>query len=111
MKGPMPPIELDDFQPEEIKQLTREELDKLPFEVVHWRCKVKLCKGYTRMRDYGLGFEYYHPRFGWINQIHNYFLCGAHNKAFKNRWNSDPEKVPLRPYWGGDDTVKPNIIY
>lgn len=91
--------------------MTPAELDKIPFDIILWRCKIKCCKHTTRVRDYGVRPYFYHTRFGWINQIHNFFLCGGHTKAYKTRWNSDNEKTPLRKFWGGNDTVKPEIIY
>lgn len=90
---------------------SRAELDKIPFEPVFWRCKVKLCKCKTKMRDYSVRPYFYHPAFGWIDQVINLFLCGKHNKAFKERWGKDLARTPLRKGWGWDETVKPEIIY
>lgn len=96
---------------QEVKAMSRDELDKVPFDVVHWRCKVRLCHCFTKARDYGAFPWFWHPRFGWLHRWENYFICSKHSKALKARYNSDLTRLPLRSYWGGDDTVKPQIFY
>ncbi len=124
MKGPMPSIELDDISPEEIMKLSREELDKMPFDIVRWQCKIKLCKSFTRMRDYGIHPWYYHPRGVvrsdtketeyWINVYRIFRICGKHFKAFGKR---EIDNIPLKKNQNGtirngwDDTKKETIIY
>jgi hypothetical protein len=106
--------EMDDEEAAAIKSLLampRQELDQVPFEICRWRCKVKLCKHTTAVRDYGLNPYFFHTRFGWIDRVQRFFICGGHSKAWRKRWGKDPNRAPLRPYWGGDDTVKPEIIY
>lgn len=116
----------------EIKAMTRKELDLVPFAVLHWECKIKFCHCFTRVRDYGLGTgEYYHPAWGWM-KIHpapeeleregvftrQLFFCGKHWRRYgKLTRAGDYSNVPVKRLenggipWGGNDTVKPEIIY
>jgi hypothetical protein len=86
-KGPMPPIELDEIP--DIKSMSREELDKIPFEKWKLYCGVEGCNHYTGVRDYGLWPELL-GRFvncDWINVYKSHFLCGKHWKELKTNPN------------------------
>ena len=102
MKGPMPPIELDEeFTLEDLKIMSREELDKIPYTPVRWQCKIKLCKSFTRLRDYGVHPWYYHPRgvchcdgttIHWIHVYNIFRICHKHKKYWKLQLEETPVK-------------------
>ncbi|RYZ49912.1 MAG: hypothetical protein EOP49_15165 [Sphingobacteriales bacterium] len=83
----------EDFTPDQFMQLDRASLDLVPYDTVRWQCKIKLCKRYTRMRDYGIAPWYYHPRMGWKNPYRNWLMCSKHWKRFGKR---APEDIPWK---------------
>lgn len=122
MKPPRPPMELDEISPEEFMKFSREELDKIPFDLVRWQCKIKLCKCFSRVRDYGIDPWYYMPRglrgadgktFYWVNTRKIFLMCHKHKKY----WKLPVDDIPLKRtanggiVWGWDDTGKQMIIY
>lgn len=108
----------EDFDVTQFRMLAKSELEKVPFNIVRWQCKVKLCKRFTRMRDYSLkdhtGEWYYHTRLGWINIRSTFFMCGKHYKRYGKLALRD---IPLKKVESGeildgyDDTGKEMIIY
>ena len=70
---------------EELKSMSREELDQVPYDLVKWFCQCKGCTYGSRIRDYGISPFFYWPRKGegWINLNFNYLLCGKHWKLVK----------------------------
>lgn len=119
----LPPLLIPEDDPEyDIKKLTPAELEKVPFDVVRWQCKIKLCKHYTRLRDYGMDPVYYHKSgmksqkgfTHWVNVEKEFFMCHGHWKAYGYR---PIEWIPLKTgpgggvLWGCDDTGKETIIY
>lgn len=67
----------------DIKTLSREELDRVPADVVLWVCCVKGCSRHTRLRDFGTAPEYYHNKLGWQNLYDRVFFCGGHWKGYE----------------------------
>ncbi len=73
-------MEMPDLGPEDvpdIKTLSREELDKVPFEVMKWECCVEGCAHFTRIRDYGILPVIYWRR-EWVNLQQHIFFCQRH---------------------------------
>lgn len=70
---------------EELKAMTPEELDKVPFELKKWCCQAKGCTNGTKIRDYGISPHFYSHRkgWGWMLLTKNYFLCGKHDKFYR----------------------------
>jgi hypothetical protein len=106
----------------DIKGLSAGELEKVPFDIVRWQCKIKFCKCYTRMRDYGMHPVYYHKRGvtnpgniidHWINIDTMFLMCSKHYKRYKNKVTND---IPLKRYQSGmvvseiDCTKKEKIL-
>lgn len=108
-------VEIDDSSEYDIFKLTKEELEKVPFDVARWQCKVKLCTCFTRVRDYGLdGVYYWKQKKGWIDIRDEFFMCSKHYPRYKGKALED---IPLKRskaggvIQGGDDTGKEFIIY
>ena len=112
----------DDFTPDQFMQLNAESLEQVSFTVVRWQCKIKLCKCFTRLRDYGLDPLYYSKRgiispdgkvIHWVNTREIFLICRKHKKY----WGKPTEDIPLKRaknggiIWGGDETKKEPIIY
>lgn len=98
--------DLDDIE-FDIKSLTPDELEQVPFDGVRWQCKIKFCKCYTRMRDYGMHPVYYHKRGvknpvngidHWINITEIFLMCSKHWKRYKGKPADD---IPLKRYQSG----------
>lgn len=75
---------------EELKAMSRAELDRVPYTPLRWICGCKGCERYTRVRDYGILPEFYHPRWGWLSLRH-YLLCAKHGKLFKRLEKGHPK--------------------
>lgn len=70
----------------ELKAMSREELDNVDYTLKKWICGCKNCNNGTRVRDYGISPEYYWPVKGkdeWVDLTRNYLMCGKHNKFMK----------------------------
>lgn len=71
----------------ELKSMSREELDQVPYDVVKWCCQGKNCTRGTKVRDYGIAPTYFWPRKNkeWldISPMGWFFMCGKHNKLWK----------------------------
>lgn len=80
---------------DELKAMSREELDNVEYDLKKWGCQCKRCTNGTKVRDYGISPEYYLQRGGgqWINLTRNYWLCGKHNKLFKRLLKSFSKEV------------------
>lgn len=106
----------------ELMAMSAAELDNVPFEVARWQCKIKFCKCFTRVRDYGLAPIYYSKRGvvdsetkevkHWFDSRRWYRICHKHRKY----WKLPFEEIPFKKskhgiLWGGDTTGKEFIIY
>lgn len=69
----------------EMKRMTDEELELVPFTPMKWQCQGKGCTNGTIVRDYGIGPIYFHPRknIRWFDIRTMYWCCSKHNKLFK----------------------------
>jgi len=69
----------------ELKAMSREELDNVDYTLKKWICGCKGCNNGTKVRDYGIHPEYYWPKKGegWLNIEYNYFMCGKHYPFMK----------------------------
>jgi hypothetical protein len=84
---------MEDF--EILFNMTKAELDALPYDVYKWNCCCKDCKNATTVRDYGLETEgmYFlnrngkaadkNPKSYWMNLFEIYWFCGKHWKYFQ----------------------------
>ena len=79
-KPPMPPmnLEMDDLDP---RKLSQAELDNLEHTVAKWRCCVKGCNRYSRVKDFGVWPSVYWRPGHWINVYVQRLFCGRHWKA------------------------------
>lgn len=68
----------------DIHSLTLEELNKVPFDKIKWRCQIKHCNGCTQIRDYGI-LPVFFWRKKWLDLRFHYFLCGKHNHRYKGK--------------------------
>jgi hypothetical protein len=68
----------------ELKSMSKEELDLVPYENVWITCCCKGCNSVHRVRDYGITPEYYSPKFGFVDAAGGMYWCGKHWK-FRNR--------------------------
>lgn len=102
MKQRPPKIDLTDedigLSPEGMKAMSREELDRTPYDLKKWCCQVKSCSNGTKIRDYGIVPLYFlHRKHGfWVDLKTTFFLCGKHWKWFHK----------LKGLYGGDATEK-----
>lgn len=73
----------------ELKAMSREELDNVEYTLKKWICGCKGCNGGTKVRDYGIYPEYYWPRKdkGWMNVHASFFMCGKHYPRLKKMAN------------------------
>jgi hypothetical protein len=69
----------------ELKSMSREELDKVPFDLMKWRCDCKGCTNSRKCRDYGIAPIYYRPvgRGKWLNAIGQGIICSKHSKFWE----------------------------
>jgi hypothetical protein len=93
---------------EELKSMSREELDKVPYDKKKWVCQGKKCSNGTVVRDYGIAPFFYLQRkcdAGWVNLNLQFWMCGKHNKARKRlEKNYDEDAVFLKIF---DNTILP----
>jgi len=70
---------------QEMKAMSDEELLMVPFDVVKWICAGKGCCRGTKVRDYGIAPEFFHPRksISWFSVRTSYFMCEKHYKMYK----------------------------
>ena len=70
---------------QELKSMTREEIDLVPYTNLKWICSGKKCNNGTKVRDYGIHPEYWSQRlkepFFSINKT--FWMCGKHWKLYK----------------------------
>ncbi|RKS00434.1 hypothetical protein [Flavobacterium sp. 102] len=67
----------------ELKSMPQEELDNVPFQIVWWICEAKGCCRGTRVRDYGIGPEYWDKRYGFFSINERFILCAKHWKFWQ----------------------------
>lgn len=68
----------------ELKQMSKEELEKVHHTVLKWVCQVKGCNHHTKVWDFGVYNEFYSPKKNWGWHTTNYFfMCGKHYKWIK----------------------------
>jgi hypothetical protein len=84
----------------ELKAMSREELDNVEFTLKKWVCQCKGCTRGTTVRDYGISPEFYWPSRGrgWRNLNFSYFMCGKHYPFMKKMekiygWQKVEEKM------------------
>lgn len=83
-----PQLEMADVM--DLKSMSKEELDKVPFEVLYWFCSINHCHRYTRVRDYGIvgnngvTHEFYWPRAKgpWVDVFDHIRICSKHWKVY-----------------------------
>jgi hypothetical protein len=64
------------------------DLPGLPYKLVKWKCVVKSCNHYTRMKDYGLKPLFWWARggkFKWVDITIHFLLCHKHSKIWNKR--------------------------
>lgn len=70
----------------ELKNMSREEIDLVPYDTLKLICQAKGCNRHTKVRDYGLQDTYYSNRFigkeKWHNIKFSFFLCAKHWKWY-----------------------------
>ncbi len=70
----------------ELMEMSREQLDLVPFDTLKWICGFKKCNCHTKIRDYGLGDLFYHPKMAtlpnFFNPFNVFFVCGKHWKFY-----------------------------
>jgi len=69
----------------ELKEMDEDNLNLVEYTVVKWVCSAKGCAGHTKVRDYGIAPEYWHPRksIHWFNVLHNFWMCSKHYKMYR----------------------------
>jgi len=80
----------------ELKAMSREELDLVDYGLKKWLCQCKGCTNGSKVRDYGISPWFYWAKKGegWLDLTVNYLLCYKHNKLYKRLLkNYDREKV------------------
>lgn len=83
---------------EGIKQLyemSREELDLVPFTVVKWQCQAKGCCNGTKVRDYGIKPIYWRQKLlpsEFFNVDAWFWMCAKHLKFWKRLIKKYPEE-------------------
>ena len=82
----------------ELLNMTRDQLDKVDYDLKRWPCQCKKCTRGTRIRDYGISPWYYWPaNKKWIRLDRNFFMCSIHWKFSKRLLKSfDLETVYRR---------------
>lgn len=66
----------------ELKSMKPEELAKVDSEVKYWNCCVRLCKGFSRVKDFGISPFYYWKK-EWLDMRECVLYCGKHWKLRK----------------------------
>lgn len=70
---------------DQLKEMSPEELEKVPYTIVMWNCSGNKCSNGTKVRDYGAHPWYYratkNPK--WHNIGNNFWACAKHNKFCK----------------------------
>lgn len=71
------PLDLEPEDMPDLRSLTPEELEKVPFVVLRWHCCVKDCDRFTRVKDYGI-LPVVLWRHKWQNLAKYVFYCADH---------------------------------
>ena len=67
----------------ELKQMSHDQLMKVDHTEKYWICCVRMCKGYTKILDFGISPFFYWRKTGFLNMRWEKLLCGKHNIAYK----------------------------
>lgn len=79
---------------EELKAMSKDELDKVPYDIRYWRCGVGKCKSISKVRDYGIP-PFYWWRGEWIDITDVFRICGKHWKMYRSEWKKKSEgRIP-----------------
>lgn len=84
MKPVIPEIDLTGTE-YDIRTWKHEEILRTPGIKMKWICAVKDCKCYTKILKFDADDGYYRYAIAlkhWIG-MHNFYLCGKHNKEYK----------------------------
>lgn len=82
---------------QELKSMTDEELNKVPYEVKFWICGVDNCCSKSEIRDYGIHPEYYWRRSNkdkWIDIMTEFRICSKHWRMYNQFWKDKTGKEP-----------------
>lgn len=71
---------------QELKSMSRAELDLVPYETVKWVCQAKGCCNGTKVRDYGIAPEYWSQRLKepFFDVSLYFWMCSKHLKMWKH---------------------------
>lgn len=78
--------DLDESDMPDIRSLTPEELEKVPFDKVKWCCCIKHCGGSTVLKDYGIR-PWFRWRKRWLFIKPRIYFCGKHSKRYRKKYN------------------------
>ncbi|WP_445453108.1 hypothetical protein [Flavobacterium sp. 25HG05S-40] len=67
----------------ELKAMSKEELENVPFQTVWWICQAKGCCRGTKVRDYGIDPEYWDRRYSFFSINKRFLLCREHWKMYQ----------------------------
>lgn len=77
----------------DFKELEKQELDLIPYDVLFAKCCVVGCENGTTVRDYGFAPFFFlnrnsksamkHPEKYWLNFAEIVWFCGKHNEYYK----------------------------
>jgi hypothetical protein len=73
----------DDFTPEMLMQLSKEEIKKVEAGKKYWGCQVKNCDRKVEIADYGIHPWYF--KWGrWVDLTKRYRMCSKHWKFYRH---------------------------
>lgn len=87
------------------------DLPNLPYKLVKWKCIVKNCNRFTRMKDYGIDPLYHwgKKKNKWISVMLHFFLCPKHWPIY-NRRHIPGVEDPLIPMPKTIEEIQQTII-
>lgn len=94
----------------DLKRMSEDELNLVPYTIVKWVCSGKNCNGHTKVRDYGIGPEYWHPRksIHWFSTLNKFWMCPKHWKFYRRlSKNFDHETICKKLFNFNKPKVKP----
>lgn len=79
---------------QELKSMSRAELDLVPFDTFKWVCQAKGCCNGTKIRDYGIAPTYWSNRIKgeWFELGDFFWMCSKHFKIWKHLVKNYPEE-------------------
>lgn len=84
MPEKIPELEINDV--DDIKSLSHQELQNVPFDEKYWICGIGICIHKTVIRDYGIHpFYYWNPKKCWVDILHEFMYCASCGKKYKKR--------------------------